>query len=140
MKALTITLLMVVITAVGSLSLILAINEDAANLENDVKKIEVQAVGIDNEDDLIPGRDMILQQIQKYPKTTITKLADKSSDKRTIDIFKEDYKTQIMNIHKYQENYDNLAKKTRCITLIGALFLFILFSISIIIGVIEISP
>ncbi len=55
-------------------------------------------------------------------------------------IFKEDYKTQIMNIHKYQENYDNLAKKTRCITLIGALFLFILFSISIIIGVIEISP
>jgi len=62
MKTITIFLALIAITVVGSLSLILAINEDNGNLENDVKKIEM---------------------IQ-YPQTTIKKLDDKSSIKTTI--------------------------------------------------------
>ncbi len=73
MKALTISLIMIAIIAVGSLSLIMAINLDARNLENDVKKIEIQ-------DNISP---IERAEMIQYPQTTITKLDDKSRVKTT---------------------------------------------------------
>lgn len=52
--------------------------------------------------------------------------------------FEDDYKKQIKNLHKYQENYDNIAKKTRSITLKGIITLLISLIISIIINIIGI--
>lgn len=52
--------------------------------------------------------------------------------------FKIDYETQIKNLHKYQKNYDKIAKKTRCYTYNGLISLLILLIFSIIIDVIGI--
>lgn len=52
--------------------------------------------------------------------------------------FEGDYGKQIRNLHKYQENYDNIAKKTRSITLKGIMILLISLILSIIINVIGI--
>ena len=52
--------------------------------------------------------------------------------------FEGDYDKQIRNLHKYQENYDNIAKKTRSITLNGIMILLISLILSIIINVIGI--
>lgn len=78
MKALTISIIMIAITIVGSLSLILAINHDTGNLENDAKKIEIQERDTPIETTEIPS------QIIQYPQTTITKLNDQSSVKTII--------------------------------------------------------
>ncbi len=52
--------------------------------------------------------------------------------------FKIDYEKQIKNLHKYQENYDMIAKKTRDYTYMGLISLLILLILSIIIDVIGI--
>ena len=50
--------------------------------------------------------------------------------------FKGDYKTQLLNLHKYQRNYDHCAKIIGNLTLIGILFLIISFITNIIINLI----
>ncbi len=77
MNTLTISLIMFVIISVGSLSLILAINHDASNLENDVKKIVIQEMAKPIEPVDAP------QEITKYPQTTITELNENSIIKTT---------------------------------------------------------
>ena len=52
--------------------------------------------------------------------------------------FEKDYETQLKNLHKYQENYDRIAKKTRDITFKGLKILLILLIISIIINTVGI--
>ena len=85
MKALIITLVMIAIIAVGSLSLILAINYETDNLKNNVKKIEME-----NNTTVIESVEKI-PEIQKYPETTILRLDDERSIKNT---------TIILNIPK----------------------------------------
>ncbi|MHA1986964.1 MAG: hypothetical protein ACW98D_10025 [Promethearchaeota archaeon] len=48
--------------------------------------------------------------------------------------FQEDYDKQIRNLHKYQENYDTIAKQTRSITLIGIIILLISLILSVILN------
>ncbi len=48
--------------------------------------------------------------------------------------FKEDYDKQIRNLHKYQKNYDTIAKQTRSITLIGIIILLISLILSVILN------
>lgn len=52
--------------------------------------------------------------------------------------FKIDYETQIKNLHKYQNNYDKIAKKTRCYTFNGLKWLLYFLIVSIIINTIGI--
>lgn len=48
--------------------------------------------------------------------------------------FEDDYKNQIKNLHKYQQNYDKIAKKSRDITRKGLYVLIIGLGLSIIIN------
>ena len=48
--------------------------------------------------------------------------------------FETDYKIQLINLHKYQKNYNKIGRETRIITLTGLMVLLITFFISIIIN------
>lgn len=50
--------------------------------------------------------------------------------------FKEDYEKQLKNLHKFQENYDKVATKTRSYTFNGIKWLIYLLIVSIIINTI----
>ena len=53
--------------------------------------------------------------------------------------FEEDYKTQIINLHKYQQNYNKIGRNTRTITFTGLIILLITFIISITINSLELT-
>ncbi len=48
--------------------------------------------------------------------------------------FEDDYKIQLVNLHKYQKNYNKIGITTRLLTLMGLLILLITFVISVIIN------
>lgn len=64
-----------------------------------------------------------------YKKYNCEKIKDFS-----VDSILGDLRTQLNNLHKYQENYNNIAVKARIITLIGIVFLLISFTISIVVN------
>lgn len=58
----------------------------------------------------------------------------KKMNKVNDDTFKIDYKNQLINLHKYQKNYNKIGKDTRIMTLFGLCAFLATFLISIIIN------